>query len=235
MNSQYYSVVCSLPRLKGTFQIQETPISRLQLEKRLKLLPLDKYKLALTVEDLVWTSWFIPKKPLRDLRNTYQNILKNESHFIIDLTLWFFDLRSILAALRLRDEKKGLPDRSNDDWITRWDYKLVNHWNELDFGLKAVYPWLPKIATDIAKKDTIAVEKFLLTSMWKYLSISETGHYFDFEAIIIYLLKWNIVHYWAGFNERDALNHINDLSQSLLNKQLSNFFILRTKGACHER
>lgn len=230
MTSQYYTVVCSLPRMNAKFRIQETPISRLQLEKRLKILPSDKYILAFTMEYLVWTSWFMPEKTVADLRAEFEKI-NTQSVFVHDLILWFFDLRGIFAALRLRNEKKELPDHSKNYWITRWDHKLIKNWNEPDFGLKSIYPWLPKVATDIAQQDTIAVEEFLLSYIWKYLSVIETGHYFDFEAIIIYLLRWNIIHYWSQFNKTSTLNPLNDLINLLLSEQLSNDLILNDKGS----
>ncbi|KTD10819.1 V-type ATP synthase subunit A [Legionella gratiana] len=222
MTDQYYTVVCSLPRMKAQFQIEETPISRLQLEKRLKLLPVDKYTLAFTVESLAWTSWFMPQQSVADLRNVFQRVIDSESVFLRDILIWFFDLRSILAAVRMRNDKKEPPENPKECWITRWNYKLLRNWNELDFGLKSIYPWLPKVAVDIAKKDTVAVEKFLLSYIWKYLSMCERGHYFDFEAIIIYLLRWNIIQYWSQFNKVNALNQLNELSNLLLNEVILN-------------
>lgn len=229
MTSQYYTVACSLPRMNAHFQIQETPISRVQLEKRLKLLPAEQYTLALTVESLVWTSWFMPQQSVAQLRQVMQNVMSTQSDFVHNTLMWFFDLRSIFAALRMRNAKKEPPENPQDYWITRWNHKLLRNWNELDFGLKSVYPWLPKIAADIARKDTVAVEEFLLSYIWKYLSVLETGHYFDFEAIIIYLLRWNIIHYWSQFNNDSALKQLNELSHSLLNEQLSKEIILNDK------
>lgn len=230
MNTQYYTVVCSLPRMNTNFQIQETPISRMQLEKRLKLLPLDKFTLALSVESLAWASWFMPQQPVASLRNDVQHLLDTQSIFIHDTLTWFFDLRSIFAALRMRNEKKAPPENPQEHWITRWNHKLISNWNELDFGLKSIYPWLPKIAGDIDKKDTISVEGFLLSYIWKYLSSIETGHYFDFEALIIYVLRWNIIHYWSQFNKLNALNSVNELCHLLLSKQLSKEGALNDKG-----
>ncbi|MCW8445525.1 DUF2764 domain-containing protein [Fluoribacter gormanii] len=231
MSVQYYTVVCSLPRMNRYFHIQETPISRLQLEKRLKLLPTDKFTLAFTVESLAWTSWFAPHQSMSDLRGAFQNLIDTESVFIRDILIWFFDLRSIIAALRIRNETKEPPENPQEYWITRWNHKLFRNWGEPDFGLKSIYPWLPKVAADVAKKNTVAVEEFLLSYIWKYLSILETGHYFDFEAIIIYLLRWNIIHYWSQFNKDNALTYLNELSTLLLSKQLLHDVILNDKGS----
>lgn len=219
MTSQYYTVVCSLPRMNTNFKIQETPISRLQLEKRLKLLPIDKYTIAFTIESLIWTSWFMPHQSVSDLRKLFQSVINTQSDFLRDILRWFLDLRSVITALRMRNEKKEPPENPQEYWITQWSPKLIRHWSEPDFGLKTIYPWLPKIAQDIACKDTVVVEQFLLSYIWNYLSIIETGHYFDFEAIIIYLLRWNIIHYWSQFNKENALNCLNELANLLLSKE----------------
>lgn len=235
MTSQYYTVVCSLPKMNSHFKIEKTPISWPQLEKRLKLLPVDKYNVVLKIEFLVWTSWFMPHKPVPELRNVFQNLLSTQSAFLRTMLLWFFDLRSIISALRMRNEKKDPPEHSQEYWITQWNHKLIQNWSEPDFGLKAIYPWLPKIAQEIARKNTVSVEQFLLSYIWNYLSIIETGHYFDFEAIIIYVLRWNIIHYWSKFNKENALNCLNELSNLILSKQLSKEAIWNDKGVCHER
>lgn len=109
MTSHYYTVVSSLPHMNTNFKIQDTPISRLQLEKRLKLLPLEKYTVVFTVEYLVWTSWFMPHQPVSDLRRAFQKLMATESAFLREMLLWFFDLRSVFAALRIRNEKRSCP------------------------------------------------------------------------------------------------------------------------------
>ncbi|WP_238400726.1 DUF2764 domain-containing protein [Legionella bononiensis] len=195
MTTQFYTVVSSLPRMSAYFKIKETPISRLQLEKRLKLLPSTQYELLIKIESLVWTSWFQPQHSLNETKMEWLNLPKIDSALVREVIAWYLDLRSILTALRMRNEKKIPPDGTTDYWITRWSYKLKQNWNQPDFGLQAVYPWLPKIAVEIAKDDILAVEEFLLVHIWNYLSIIETGHYFDFEFLIIYLLRWNIIDY----------------------------------------
>lgn len=231
MMPQYYTVVCSLPRMNASFKIQKPPISRLQLEKRLMLLPIEKHTVAVTLESLVWTSWFMPHQPVADLKDRFQHMMETQSIFLQEILTWFFDLRGVFAALRMRNEKKDPPNDPREYWITQWSYKLIRHWNEPDFGLRSRYPWLPKIAQDIARKDTVAVEEFLLSYIWKYLSTIETGHNFDFEAIIIYLLRWNIIHYWSQFDKENALNCLDELSNLLLNKQSLKEIILNDKGS----
>ena len=219
MTTQFYMVASSLPRMDTSFKISEPPISRLQLEKRLKLLPEETARLLFSIELLAWTSWYMPKQSVIETRKLHQNILENKSVFIRDISNWYLDLRSILAAIRMRKEKKEPPTDPKLYWITRFEHQLIQKWGEPDFGLKAVYPWVPKITACIEKNDTASVEEFLLTYIWNYLSRMEAGHYFDFEAITVYLLRWNIVNHWSKFNKTKVLECIDVLCDSLIDLQ----------------
>lgn len=200
------------------FTIQEPPISRLQLDKRLRLLPLDKMKLLLEIEQLVWHSWFKHTQTMQQTKKEWMALSTLDSPFIIDVIHWYLDLRSIFVAIRMRNQKQAAPDVPQDVWITRWSRKLVQNWNEPDFGLGSVYPWLAKVAADANKHDTIAVEEFLLAYIWNYLSVIETRHYFDLEYLVIYLLRWNIVDYWSKFSKTNTLENLNELCQTIIRK-----------------
>lgn len=231
MTTQFYMVASSLPRMDASFKISEPPISRHQLEKRLKLLPEETVKLLFQIELLVWSSWYMPKQSVIETRTLYQNTLESNSDFISDITNWYLDLRSILAAMRMRKTQKESPSDSHNYWVTRWDHQLIQKWNEPDFGLKSVYPWIPKVNACIEKNDTASVEEFLLTHIWNYLSKLEAGHYFDFEAITVYLLRWNIVNYWSQFNKNKVLECIDLLCDSLVDlEHLSLELAVQNKG-----
>lgn len=216
MTTQFYMVVSSLPRMRASFKTLELPISRFQLEKRLTSLPNEQKSLLYAIESLVWTSWFMPQYSLSKTRHDYQYILKSKLPFVVDIVNWYLDLRSIFAAIRMREQNKEVPKNPKDYWLTHWGYKLLRQWNEPDFGLKSVYPWVPKVIADTTKNNTAAVEEFLLAYIWRHLSLIEMRHYFDFEALIIYLLRWNIVNYWSTFSEINVLDRIDELCNSLI-------------------
>lgn len=217
MTSQFYTVASSLPRLNNSFKVSAAPISRAQLEKRLNLLPLKEAGFLFDLEKLVWTSWFMPKMQVIEAVKLHQKIMSNEEPWICQIVDWYLDLRSIFAALRMRHDKKETPKNPNELWICTRAMKLIHHWDEPDFGLKAVYPWIPNIAAAIEHHDVLVVEEFLLNHIWLYLSCCEQSHYFDLEYLVIYLLRWNVVNYWAQFNENKAPALIDKLCMELLN------------------
>ncbi|WED43360.1 DUF2764 family protein [Legionella cardiaca] len=219
MTQQFYMIVSSLPRMNTYFKIEETPISRLQLEKRLQPLSEEKRRLLYEIESLLWTSWFKPQQTVNETRKAYQRVLKSDSAFVHNIVTWYLDLRSVFSAIRMRNDKELPPEIPKNYWITRWDRQLIRNWNEPDFGLKFVYPWITRITTELAREDTATVEEFLLAYIWKYLAVIETGHYFDFEALVIYLLRWDIINYWSKFNNANVLNRVNELVDSLIHEK----------------
>ncbi|RUR08348.1 DUF2764 family protein [Legionella sp. km772] len=220
MSKEFITIASSLPRIGDSFRIAEPPISRLQLEKRLKLLPDEYASLLFKIEFLVWQSWFKPKYSVLELQKVYKEVHQIDSLFIQELIDWYLNLRSLMAALRLRQVQQEPPNEPNEEWISSNKQQLIAHWHEPDFGLKAIYPWLNTINNALAQKDTARVEEFLLTYLWQYLLRKEIGHYFDFESLVIYLLRWDLVNYWSQFNKTDVLKTIDDLCDSLLASSL---------------
>ncbi|KTD45256.1 V-type ATP synthase subunit A [Legionella quinlivanii] len=213
MNTPFYMLVTSLPRMPADFKIEALPISRLQLEKRLKLLTDEQLSLLYAIENLLWKSWYSPHQSVDDTKTQYQALDTKSSDFIRNISRWFLELRSILAAMRMRNAHLGQPDDPDHYWISRWQKRLNNQWEVSDFGLKKVYPWLPKINMEISENNTVAVEEFVLNKIWNYLAKIETGHYFDFDAIVIYLLRWNVINYWSGYRSSNLLDEVEQLIQ----------------------
>ncbi|RAP38442.1 hypothetical protein B1207_00700 [Legionella quinlivanii] len=213
MSTPFYMLVTSLPRMPADFKIENLPISRLQLEKRFRLLPEEQLNLLYAIENVSWKSWYSPDQSVEDTKVQYQALHTQSSDLIQNLLRWFLDFRSILAAIRMRNARQNRPENPEQYWIGRWRKRLDNQWDVLDFGLKNVYPWLPEISMEISKNNTVAVEEFVLNEVWNYLAKIETGHYFDFEALVIYLLRWNVINYWSGFRSNNLLDEVEQLIQ----------------------
>lgn len=213
---QYYLLITSLPRHHRQYKMKETPISRIQLEKRLKLLTHDEQHILFTLINCLWNSWFNLKLPFRATIEQRTALLKLQNPFINDIIKWFFDIRSIFTALRLRQIQRVAPDNPQDYWSTSLTTKLIKNWDKPDFGLKYTYPWLAEVNAKITTNDTAFIEDTLLTVIWKHLEKMEDRHFFDFEALIIYLLRWNIVHYWSQLDEKLAAKRIQKMTDQIL-------------------
>jgi hypothetical protein len=217
----YYSLIASLPHLGLQYKIKQPPISERQLVKRLNLLNETDKLLLDNVIEVVWLSWFKPEVSFKQTLAKSQSILELNNPFLNELINWFFDIRSIFVALQLRQSETKIPDKTSDFWKTRWSKKMQNAWQKPDLGLKYVFPWIVPVNTAFLKGDMVAVEEIFLSLIWKQLEKLEAGHYFDLEALLIYLLRWHIVNYWSQFNEKIALDRIQKYSDDLLNSYQS--------------
>lgn len=212
----YLTLMTSLPRHGRQFKVKQTPISRMQLVKRLKLLPEPENKYLDQLIDLVWNSWFSLELPLSETMKQAKPLLALNNPFINEIISWFFDIRSLFVALRLRKTHTSPPLSPKDYWHTRWSRRLITNWDQPDFNLIHVYPWIVDVNTKMSNNKTDEVEDILLMQIWNHLNVIEVRHFFDFEALIIYVLRWNIVNYWSQFNEKKARQHIVALSDKII-------------------
>jgi hypothetical protein len=206
----------SLPRHSRNYNVKQTPISRIQLENRIKLLPDQERTILYMLEKIVWNSWFDHSASFTDTLMSANKLLAGQHPFIDEIIYWYFDLRSLLVALRMRNAKQPVPENTRDCWFTRWSMLLTVNWNEPDFGLKNVYPWILDVNTRLVNNESDILEETLLKQLWKHLDSVEKRHYFDFEAVIIYLLRWDIVNYWSQFDEAAAIKRFNDMTSVAL-------------------
>jgi len=213
----YYTLIVSLPRHDRQFTVSETPISHPQLEKRLALLSVPDRKTTQEVIMFVWSSRFLGDIPLATSLLDARHLLKLNNSFINGLIQWHLDLRSLMAALRWRKASQIPPANPEAYWHSRFNTHILNHWNEPDFGIKRFLPWFSALAEKLDKGEAEAVENIILDAFWKYLTLAETQHYFDLEAVIIYLMRWHVVDYWSQFNGEKALERMNALAMESMN------------------
>lgn len=222
MTSYYYMLITSLPRHSRQYKIKQTPISRIQLEKRLKLLTESERNILNNLTNCLWDSWFDPKLPFQATITKSKTLLALNMPFINELIHWFFNLRSLFVALRLRKTDSSPPANPQEYWSSQWNARLIKNWDMPDFDLKSIYPWLTAINSKLSNQDrsitgqAAFIEDTLLTLIWKHLDSIEARHFYDFEALIIYLMRWNIVNYWSQFNEKIASDRIRELADNIL-------------------
>jgi hypothetical protein len=80
-------------------------------------------------------------------------------------------------------------------------------------------------AADCASRDEVQPPKIQSLSPRKRgakiqngISCVETRHYFDFEAVIIYLNRWSLVDRWARYNGEAAVERFRKLVDSGIEK-----------------
>jgi len=137
-----------------------------------------------------------------------------ENEFARELIVWRLELRTVSAALRRRHRGQAAPS-AHDSWgYGRWVGHIRRHWSEPQFRLERVYPWLPEARTLLEAGDTLGMERLLLSVNWEHLDRVAVGHEFDFEAVLIYSLRWDLVARWTGYDAGGAAARFEEMLEA---------------------
>ena len=125
--------------------------------------------------------------------------------------IWRMELRTIMTAIRRRKLGMDAPSRNE-----RWGYGQVvpfirKNWQIDDFALSHRFGWIKQANTLFETEQSVELEKLLLNLSWQHYERIGHAHYFDFEAVVIYVLRWNIVHRWVQCNEEIAMQQFEQL------------------------
>jgi hypothetical protein len=192
-SSRYVLLMASLPPLGDLFGQYQTPLTEIQLQHRLRFLTDQDSETLSQIEQLVrrskqpaeWTDAQIVKAAKALIDHLRSNTLKQAVVFVLNL-------RTIVAALRRR--KLGEDSPPQGDWgYSPWMKRIERHWAEPDFGLGMVVPWVSEARRLWEKDDSVELERLILVESWKQFGRLSNGHYFDFAAVVLYVLRWSLI------------------------------------------
>lgn len=220
---RYVTLISSLPpHVPSLFEARQTPISRIKLDERLLMLqPRDSEDLQ-RIENLM--HW--DRMPLgindREMLQRGRHALGNlHSGFIREIVNWRLELRTLVAAMRRRRAGQTEPPSDNGWGYGRWLSRIRRNWHEPGFGLQPVFPWLTELERLFADGDHLAIERFLLGLAWEYYGRMSGDHYFDFEAVVVYVLRWDVIDRWSGYEGREAARRFDELVEVALEEYLA--------------
>ena len=219
----YVMLISSLPNPESLFRAKRPPLSRLKLDQRLRVLTAEDARTLKLVEGaLDWRRLPIDaaegdiiargRRALAHIDNpTLQRIVRDR-----------LEIRSCVAALRRRARGEGPP--LGRPWgFGRWVGHIERNWSDAGFRLDGVFPWLREADGLIRRSDAAALERLLLQQAYRRLQRVAGSHTFDIEAVVIYVLKWNIVNRTTRYNRVAATRRFEALSRSGLGKQVDLF------------
>lgn len=225
MKDQYITLISSLPpHLPTLFAARQTPISRLKLNERLQMLqPHHARDLAL-IENLVhWDRMSIETTAeemiLRGEKAREQ--IKNE--FIKEIVRWRLEVRTAVKALRRRHLGMPPPAPGSKWGFGRWLRYIEKHWNEPGFGLERHFTWITEAEKLLNEKNHLALERLLLKQLWDLYGRVSGEHYFDFEAVVVYVLRWDVIDRWARYDSKKAEIRFRNMLDSALGDYASMF------------
>ncbi len=209
--NRYVMLLSSLPYHGPLFGAEQTPLSRIRLDQRLRLLPPDEAECLRTARALVEfaqqdvnradAAWVVRTKRLLDSMN---------QEFVRDLVTWRLEVRTLVSALRRRHRGETAP--RDDRWgFGRWLGSIRQHWNEPAFGLERAFPWLPQAKRALDTGAALELERLLGAAAWNHLERRSDGHHFDFEAVVIYVMRWDLIASWTSYDGGAAIRRFEEL------------------------
>jgi hypothetical protein len=209
--NRYAMLIGSLPYHGVLFGARQTPLSRIRLQQRLKLLePADAECLREIGELLDW-SYLGRERSDEDIVARAREVIPTlRNAFVRELVVWRLELRTLVAALRRR--QRGQPAPAHAHWgYGRWLAQLRKYWNEPHFRLERVFPWLPEARTLLESGETLGMERLLIGIGWEHLERLSDGHHFDFEAVLIYTQRWSLIARWTSYDGKAARGRFDEL------------------------
>ena len=212
----YITLMSSLPRPEAVFLAKRPPISRSKLEERLKALSDDdRARLASIEAHIGWQGLALELDIDGYLKSIKKLMACLGPGTLSTLLQKRLELRTVLAALRLRSMGQANPPKGA--WgYGRFVQTIERSWQQRDFGLGHVYPWLKEAADAMAEDDTPTVERLVIEACLTDLNRLGHAHEFDFEAVVIYVLKLNLIKRAAMKNTEGALLAFDTLKSSAL-------------------
>ncbi len=211
------------PHPMSLWEHKNKPITRLHLEKRLTLLQdADRQQLMLIEGVLHWAKMQGAASDAAVAVEAKRAMQSIENSLLQSVISWRMELRTLMAAIRRRKLGKEAPAKN-----AAWGYGEVvtlirQNWQVDDFGCSRRFPWVLEANTLFVTEQSVALEKLLLNLSWQHYAHIGQGHYFDFEAIVIYVLRWNIINRWVQCDEQAAMRQF----EALVNEGLGEFLAL---------
>ncbi|HLC16851.1 MAG TPA: DUF2764 family protein [Thermodesulfovibrionia bacterium] len=215
-STRYVMLITSLPYLPKVFTDKSLSVSKIQLEKRLTLLRPEDADTLNRVQELVHWDYLPIERTDKEIAAYAEAKVAELRGLVREIVQWRLSLRTVMAALRRRQRGVGVPDHGQKWGFGHVTDHIVKHWNEPDFGLSRLYPWVKQAGNMLANSDFPALEKLILTTVWNYLIQTGQGRYFDFEAVVLYVLRWNIMEQWAGYDSSAAIKRFDELVNAAL-------------------
>ena len=197
-STTYYTLIGSLPALPRHFeQAERVPISELQLDERLKMLePLDAEVIEEMGDFLVWERQPVERTDEDVLRHYEQFMERVSNRFARDLIRYAMTTRTILAGLRCR--RLQLDPPAGAEPVAA---QIARHWNLPDFGLGRQFSWIGEVDAQLTGDSPFELERTKHRIVWRHAGRLAEQHLFTFEAVALYLIRWEVVYRWT---RRDA-------------------------------
>jgi hypothetical protein len=189
-SNSYHMLVSSLPPLPARLEGARLPISPERLQNRLRMLePEDAEEMERMLAVLHWGRQFEESDDAAVVKRYGELMQRITNPLVRDVLAVGMDVRMLTTALRRRRRGMGPPALG----IGQYADHIRHHFTQLDFGLAYAYPGLNRLAPLLEHGDVLAVYEGMTEGLWRYLKRRADEYFFSFEAVVLYVARWNIL------------------------------------------
>jgi len=216
--TDYAMLMASLPpHALSLWDIKNKRLSSVQLERHLSVLNAKDRQTLRDIEIVLhWAKMPTIEEEQQLIKNTDQLLMELKNSFLHEVIVWRLNIRTIMASIRRRKLNRPIVD--HQDYLGHGEIAAVikKNWQVDDFSLAFRFPWIKEANQLFNNNETLALEKLLLHLSWQHYERLGQGHYFDFEAVVIYVLRWDIINRWAQNDEQKAMQQFELLVEQAL-------------------
>jgi len=209
----YYDLVASLPHLPHFEGAERLPITNLRLNQRLRLLkPAHADQLARAQPLVAWCPDPLRWKTDAALAAEYDALTALPlERSLKEYVAFRMDQRTLVAALRWKWEGLVSLEATAPWGVGPWVRHVERHWDEPDFRLGHLHPWLSAAQDLLTAGDALGLERLLMDATWRRLGHLAEQSTFSFAAVFSYVFKWDILRAWLVCDANKGKNRFRDL------------------------
>jgi hypothetical protein len=191
---RYVTLMASLPAPGSLRAATRVPLSRVQLDHRLKMLDEGDREIVRSIEALLASNRADPRigdeQAVRRLKALMMQLDDPEVH---ELVTRLFEIRTAMAAIRRRERGEAAP-RPDAIWgFGSHVMRIQRSWSAPTFDLDRDLPWLAEADRLYRSQEALRLERLLQEVHWALLDRASLGHYFDLMAVLVYVMRWNVI------------------------------------------
>ncbi len=202
VSRSYYMLVASLPQLPLRFDAGRLPISWATLRERLRMLHPDDSAVTRQIgQYFLWDRQPLDRTDDEVISSYHELERKSANDLVRHLVRSRTEMRLLISAIRRRRSGGGPPDwvgkiRGSETLVS----SLKRHWMDPDFQLGMKYRWVEAFTKCYDAGEMLEAQRVVFAERWDDWTRIAEKYTFSFEAIIVYLVRWEIVDRWTSQN-----------------------------------
>jgi hypothetical protein len=127
-------------------------------------------------------------------------------------------VRTIIAALRCRRLQRDPPPAP-----AAIAARIARSWSHPDFRLGYQFPWIATVESQLNGDTPFDLERTKLNIIWQHAKRLADRCQFTFEAVVLYLIRWEVVYRWTRRDARVGQEKFNQLVSEAMGRYADMF------------